>query len=105
MKLDRDINPTGKGKYALINLRKLPGDPRDAGELAVAIASHPEAVEFGRVGEPTEFFAIKLSDLYARAALIAYAEAARADDPEYADAVLEMASRAGRLHPLCKRPD
>ena len=28
MKLDRNINESGKGKYALINLRKIPSDPR-----------------------------------------------------------------------------
>ena len=47
MKLDRDINPTGKGKYALINMRKINGDPRTPQELAAAILAHPEAVEFG----------------------------------------------------------
>lgn len=55
MKLDRNINPDGKGKYALINLRK-------------------NTVEWG---EPDQFFVIKYKDEFAAAALEAYAEAVR----------------------------
>jgi len=105
MKLDRDINSNGKGKYALLNLRKLPGDLRTPQELADAILAHPEAVEWGCVGEQDEFFVIKLKDKYANSALHAYAQAAMADDPEYADAVSQMTDRAGLNSPFCKRPD
>ena len=47
---------------------------------------------------------LKLKDLYAPAALAAYAGAAMADDPEYAAEVLEMARRAAK-HPGRKKPD
>lgn len=72
MKLDRNINPSGKGKYALINLRKIPGAPRTAEELAASILANPECVEFGMVGSPDEFWVIKLKDRYAGRALAAH---------------------------------
>lgn len=106
MKLDRDINADGKGKYALINLRKLPGARIDtAQDLAAAILANPEAVEFGRIGGPDEFWVIKLKDRHAQEALTAYAVSASADDLEYAVAVEQLASRAGPDSPFCKKPD
>jgi len=105
MKLDRNLNPGGKGKYALVNLRKIPGDPRTAQDVAAAIFVNPECIQFGIVGEPDEFWLIKLKDKYAAAALVAYAEAAQADDPEYANQVREMLKRAGTESPFCKAPD
>lgn len=57
MKLDRNINPDGKGKYALLNLRK-------------------NTIEWGN--EPgNQFFVIKLKDRFAAPALKAYADAVR----------------------------
>jgi hypothetical protein len=50
MKLDRNINPTGKGKYALVNLRKIDGDPRTPQDMADAIKASPQSLEFGAVG-------------------------------------------------------
>ncbi|NFV80056.1 hypothetical protein [Magnetospirillum aberrantis] len=106
MKLDRDNNETGKGKYALINMRKIEGDPRTPQELVAAILDHPEAVEFGTTGTEGEFFVIKLKDMYAQAGLHAYAVAAGRDgDLEYAGAIDRMAGRAGPDSPFCKRPD
>ncbi len=105
MKLDRNINPSGKGKYAVINLRKIPGDPRTPQELAAAILANPECVEFGAVGSQDEFFLIKLKDRYARGPLLRYAAEAYMDDPEYAAEVDAMSSRAGLLSPFCKKPD
>jgi len=105
MKLDRDTNPTGKGKYALLNLRKLPGEPRTSEQLAAAILAHPEAVEWGCVGASDEFFVIKLKDRYAQDGLHAYAVAAASDDPEYAAAVDALAGRSGLGSPFCKLPD
>lgn len=107
MKLDRSINPTGKGKYALINLRKIPGDPRTPKELAEAILRNPECVEFGCVGGSDEFFLIKLKDRCAEFALRAYSEAAITfiGDEEYAAQVRELADRAGLNSPYCKAPD
>lgn len=105
MELDRNINADGKGKYALINLRKLDGNPQTAEEVAAAILRNPEAVEFGCVGNPDEFFVIKLKDIHAEPALEAYGNSARIVDEQYGDAVLEMATRSGTNHPLCKLPD
>lgn len=105
MRLDRNTNPTGKGKYALINLRKIQGDPRTPSDMADAIKANPAAIEFGFVGAQDEFWPIKLKDKYAAAALAAYADAAQADDPEYAQQVREMAKRAGPNSPYCKAPD
>lgn len=108
MKLDRNINPDGKGKYALINLRKIPTNPQTSQELAAAILLNPEAVEFGTVGTANEFWLIKLKDMYAQAALDGYASAIRQDpkgDVDYEIDVRVMAQRSGLNHPLCKRPD
>lgn len=105
MDLDRNINPSGKGKYALINMRKIQGDPRTAEDLAAAILANPEAVEFGEAGGPDEFWLIKLRDKYSKASLEAYAAAVGSDDPEFADAVWDLSRRAGKDSPFCKSPD
>lgn len=57
-------------------------------------------------GEQNEHFVIMLKDKYARAALLAYAGAAHEDGKkEYAADVMELANRAGPMHPNCKEPD
>ncbi len=86
MKMDRNLNANGKGKYALLNLRE-------------------DIIEWGFVGGSNEFFVIKLKDKYAQAALEAYANAAECDDLEWANEVRKLAQRSGQNHPLCKRPD
>lgn len=86
MKLDRNENPNGKGKYALLNLRT-------------------DKIEWGCVGEPDEFFVIKLKDKHAKNALEAYADSIVDDDPEFAEEVMELAMRAGADNPYCKAPD
>jgi hypothetical protein len=103
MKLDRNINPDGRGKYALINLRKT-AVPLEVIAMAVTPGLHtPLPVELGDTPE-SEFFIIKLKDKYAAPALIAYAQAAREDDEEYANEILALADRANN-HPLRKMPD
>lgn len=108
MKLDRNINPNGMGKYALIKLRH-PGwmcgatpiteDPNGPTGLVV----HADAIDYG--DKPgTDFFVIRLKDKYAAPALIAYADAARADDPEYADEIYRLAEIASE-YPNKKIPD
>lgn len=111
MKLDRNVNQTRRGKYALINLRK-------------------NIVEWGDVGDSNEFFVIKLKDRYAKGALRGYvaalaleleeltAEALEVggsaqvmimkevlDLKEWKDEVAALAERSGSAHPECKRPD
>ena len=57
-------------------------------------------------GEVNEHFVIMLKDAYARAALLAYAQAAMDDgNKEYAIDIKELADRAGPLHKKCKVPD
>lgn len=114
MKMDRNENEDGCGKYAVINLRKL---NRLAGHIDAFQRWTPEVqgaldtletagvLEWGGIGGPDEFFLVKLKDKHSTAALIAYAESVRKDDAEFADEVLELAKRSGHAHPLCKAPD
>jgi hypothetical protein len=110
MKLDRNVNADGQGKYALINLRKgsiKKADGRERND-GIRYYSPPEtAIEWGDTFAD-EFFVIKLKDVNAHAALLAYAEAAMRDpgsDKEFAHDVHELAMRSGAYHPLCKKPD
>lgn len=64
---------------------------------------NPKAVDFGD-SEDTDFFVIRLKDKYAAAALLAYANEARKDDPEYADDILKLANIA-MLHGDKRKPD
>ncbi len=107
MKLDRNINPDGRGKYALINRRKL--DEHDQEQVDRKAGQHQfisvpsEAVELGNTLD-TEFFVIRVKDKYAGPALRAYEAAARQDDPEYADEIGQMALNA-ETHPNKRKPD
>jgi len=95
MKLDRNINADGKGKYALIKLRT----------ALIRVAANPGLMEFSRADvdfgdtPETDFFVIRLKDKYAGAALHAYAEAAKADDLEYATEIDALAQAADRRMP------
>lgn len=105
MQLDRNENSDGKGKYAIVNLRKVDGNPKSAQDLVEAISKNPESVEFGKTNSPDEFWVIKLKDKYATTALQAYADAIRVDDPDFAAEVDEMVKRSGPNSPFCKTPD
>ncbi len=112
MKLDRNLNPAGTGKYALLKLRKLE-DVRAQepfGKIAKPIADALKLLEENGILDwgntpQSEFFVIRLSDIYATEALESYAEEAQYDDPEYANEVYELALRSGLNNPFCKRPD
>lgn len=105
MKLDRNIND-GKGKYALIKMRRF--DPQTEGDGTFGtIFADPQIVplaciDFGFDGE--DFLVIRLKDKYASAAFRAYAQAAEADDPEYAAEISALADAAD-AHPNRKVPD
>lgn len=86
MKLIRNTDPDGQGKYTVVN--NLTGKTLDG---------HP--------GAEDEFFVIKLKDKHSQAALRAYAASVRDADPEYAGQVDELADRAGPSSPFCKNPD
>lgn len=113
MKLDRNINANGRGKYALLKLRMLddftdPSDPFQevAKPIADAIATLDRAgiLDWGNTPE-TEFFLMRLKDKYAGSGLYGYANAAHIDDPEYAEEIEGLARRAGPTNPFCKKPD
>ncbi len=103
MKLDRNINPDGKGKYALVKLRvagvggvvKL-DDGTECGVIPLA------AIDYGDTPE-TEFFVIRLKDKYAASALLQYAKDAGLDDPEYASEIMRLAEKSLRME--ARRPD
>lgn len=68
MKLDRNLNPSGMGKYALIKLRIDQPSAAIGNPPRMTIAA--DAVDFGNTKE-TDFFVIRLKDKYAAPALAA----------------------------------
>lgn len=115
MKLDRNINGDGKGKYALVRLRDIAPDTE--AHACLKRLEQLGHLDWGVVGRPDEFFVVKLRDKYADAAIRGYATAAMADsareiDPvrskdkaRWASQVQGMLGRAGLLSPFCKEPD
>lgn len=114
MKLDRNIPENeGRGKYAIIKLRELEAYRSDNTfetytskiSEALKVLEKAGALDWGDVGTESEFFLIRLKDEYAHHALIAYADAANKDDPEYAAEIVDMANRAGPSSSWRKKPD
>lgn len=80
MKLDRNTNPAGIGKYALIHVRELTPECKEGliqskrCEVSCGIVLPVKAISLGK--EPdAQFFVLKYSDKFAAAALFAYSEA------------------------------
>lgn len=90
MQLDRNVNSTGRGKYALILLRKT---PHSIPELKRVCRKNKIALDLGMAGTNKEFFVIRLRDKYAPAALTAYAQAAAADDPQWAEEIIGLVQK------------
>lgn len=103
MKLDRNLNPDGRGKYALLKLRGQEASMSPECQAATDLLKSSGWLDFGDSPE-AEFFVIRLKDQYATAALVAYANQAMQDDPEYANEILVLALRA-QDHPSKRRPD
>lgn len=112
MRLDRN---EGRQKYGLILNRRLAEiEAWDGGEGealdrravldAIALLERAKVIDWGDKPE-TEFFAIKLRDINAQAALKCYAGHARQFDPQYSEEVMALAARSGLDHPNCKKPD
>jgi len=104
MKLDRNVKPSGNGKYALIKMRgELLREELDCIQTLVKYGR----IDYGKRGEKDEFFVIKLRDRCARSALEAYADSVMVQlhDNEYAEEIREMARRSGPWSPFCKDPD
>jgi hypothetical protein len=113
MKLDRNINGDGRGKYGLILNRELARakdihSPQGLTEIeyAINILEHAGIIEWGGPHTENEFFVIKLKDKYAGGALHTYASyAVRDGEIEYGQDVMELAKRSGEFHSSCKKPD
>lgn len=104
MKLDRNSNPSGVGKYALIKLRNMPeGYPKVSGSGNEFVTVPSNCVDFGDTPD-TEFFVIRLKDKYAERALLSYALAAMKDDPEYGSEIKKLSDFAA-VHPNKRKPD
>jgi hypothetical protein len=108
VKLDRNIN--GRGKYGLVNSRRLQeilaavGTSRNARNMddvnamkvreAVRLLEEEGILDWGAEGTESEFFVIKLRD-----------ENAGFEDPELGADVQALADRAGPHSPFFKKPD
>lgn len=103
MKLDRNINPDGRNKYAILKLRKQEKPFTPECQQAAMTLRDAGLLDFGNT-EGSEFFVIKLKDKYAAVALAAYAMAAHDDDPEYSGEVMKLAKIAAK-HPNKHKPD
>jgi hypothetical protein len=91
MKLDRNINTDGRGKYRLWDERK------------------QAWVDDCGPGQEHEYFVVMLKDRHAAVTLCAYAYSVAAgsvnNDTEWRDEVLELMHRAGPNSPFCQDPD
>ena len=80
MRLDRNTNPDGTGKYALVNMRRLrqlsPDNQRVANDMLHSLAEMG-VLTYGNETPADQFFVLKYKDPFAFAALLAYAEACR----------------------------
>ncbi len=113
MQLDRNLpDNDGRGKYALLLLRKLDDCrrgtfrelPKDM-EAALKLLTDEGIIDLGISLTDQEFFVIRLKDRFAQDALDAYAHAAVEVDPEWSEEVRALARRAGPANPWCKYPD
>ncbi len=105
MRLDRNSNTFGFGKYALIKLRNLNENITPEIKKAIDVLTESNMIEYGRIGTENEFFVVKLKDINSPGALNGYADEAIKTDPELAEDVRLMAFRAGINSPFCKKPD
>lgn len=98
MKLDRNINPDGRGKYALVLMRELKAIEQEGDYSATSMVE--ALVKRGVVdhgGDDRDFFVIRIKDRFAAPALAAYAMAAYDFDQEYAMEVLNLAKKAAEF--------
>lgn len=105
MKMDRNLNADGRGKYALLNLRRVSENGAPEVREALDVLTEAGVLEWGFVGDQDEFFVMKLKDINAPGGLVGYAESAAKSDPEWAGEVRSMVARAGINSPFCKVPD
>lgn len=108
MKLDRNINEDGLGKYALVllrNYRAMPeGEAKSECTRAIDTLVEHDVLDLGGIGAESDFFVLRFRDVGAAIALGAYASCFRQTDPEWADEVQKLAETAYN-HPNKKQPD
>lgn len=76
MKLDRNVNPDGGGKYALVNLRKLRTTEDGAVLAAFETLDLAGLIQHGASDGPGEqFFVMKYKDQFTAPALLGYHDA------------------------------
>lgn len=116
MRLDRNLNSDGKGKYALVLLRNTPpvngqgmnGVMPHEVTAALNVLGSAGMLDYGNVGTDREFMVMRLKDKYTLKGLQGYFNAVTEDDPidtDYAKDILDMMSRAGPNSKWCKKPD
>lgn len=106
MKLDRNINKDGTGKYALLLLRKILKLDEHSKEAVLSAMSvlHSEGIlDYGEYDE-TEFFVLRLRDAGASTALFAYSNFFTHSDLEWSEEVGALAEKAHARHDK-KQPD
>lgn len=108
MKLDRNITNPRRGKYALIKLREATVKRAPVEGTPLMVMVEESAVDFGDT-EDSDFFVIRMKDMFAGPALRAYAHAISEyvsglppDDPkrpeltEYHHEIINLAEAAHR---------
>src|SRR5690554_2280461 len=92
MRFDHKIPENkGEGKYALVNMRRVRALEEHHQE---SIRSLLRTLDRYGVLDKDAFFPIKMKDKYAAPALMAYAERARLDDPEWANEIMRLVYEA-----------
>lgn len=106
MEMDRNSNSDGKGKYALVQMRKVPRHVtwQSPDSIASAIIKDNTILDYGLAGSDSEFFVIRLKDKHAAKALLAYAKSIEKEDKKFAMQVRNMALRAASMKSK-KKPD
>lgn len=107
MKLRRNQTADGSCKYAAVRndkVERLNEAAKAEARAALALLTCLGVLENPKKGDPEEFFLIKLKDVFAPSALIAYAGAVGPVDHELACDVVELVGRSMK-HPNRKRPD
>lgn len=97
MKLDRNINSDGRGKYALIRIRELDGFSKD-GKVWGAIETLQRAgiICWGNETPGDQFFVMKYKDKFTAPALEAYADAVLKTPEPPSESLLEWSSEVHR---------
>lgn len=84
MQLDRNKNPDGKGKYALVHLRRLtdpsqekPGDAAFECAKAIRVLRDHGVLTLGSESPEDQFFVMKYGDRFTTSGLMGYASGVR----------------------------